>query len=328
VKEPRHSLAALLATAGRAGARLRARRSATVLAASVAAVLPLAACSDDDEAVVGAEPTATTATTEAPAPGAEPAVIEVTVPGGPDGEFRFQTDLTTIEAGPVELRLQNDGALEHQAAIFRFDDGQDLGTFAAAAASEGPQAALALVDGYGGPNAVAPGATGSSTQVLVPGAYALLCVIPDANGVPHAAQGMLHAFTVSEPSSPPAAVELAEPDVEVDLVDLAFLTDTELDAGATVRATNRGEQVHEIVTYRLEDGQTVEDVVAATASGGEPPPLGPAGGLVLLAPGRSADFRLPEEPGDYVFLCFVPDAASPDGAAHLTRGMATQVTIE
>jgi plastocyanin len=310
------------------------RRLATVAAAAVL-VTGLAGCGDDDTPTAATDPTTTgrDAGVGAPAVPAtgpevlEPQVVEVAVPGGPDGEFAFETDLTTIEAGPMEVRLTNGGALEHQAAIFRFDDGEDFGTFAAAAATDGPQAALALVEGFGGPNAVAAGGSGSSTQVLVPGEYALLCVIPDAAGVPHAAQGMLRPFTVTEPATPPAedALPLAAPDVEVDLVDLAFTTPTELAAGDTVQATNRGEQVHEIVTYRLADGETVADVVAAVAAG--TPPEQPAGGLGLVYPGNSAQFALPEEPGDYVFLCFVPDATTEGGPPHLTRGMAAQLSI-
>ena len=193
--------------------RLRFTR---IVALAAVGAITFTACGDDDTG-----DTATATADETPAsvpvvPGAlpevtEPQVVEVAVPGGADGEFAFATDLTTIAAGPVEVRLANGGALEHQAAVFRFQDGEDFGSFAAAAAEQGPAAALALVEGYGGPNAVAPGATGSSTQVLDPGEYALLCVIPDATGVPHAAQGMLQPFTVTEAATAEAPV-LAEPD--------------------------------------------------------------------------------------------------------------------
>lgn len=306
-------------------------RFSRIVALAAVGAITFTACGDDDPAPASGEagaPTSQPSSTPFAEPEAPPPqVVEVAVPGGPDGEFAFATDLTTIEAGPVEVRLDNGGTLEHQAAIFRFQDGQDFGTFAAAAAADGPDAALALVEGYGGPNAVAPGATGSSTQVLDPGEYALLCVIPDASGVPHAALGMLQPFTVTEPATPVAAPALAEPDVEVGLIDLAFQTAPELPAGATVRATNEGEQVHEIVAYRLGAGESVDDAIAAAGTLGTPPGA-PAGGLGLVAPGRSADFALPEEPGEYVFLCFVPDAGTEGGPPHLSRGMATQITIE
>lgn len=301
-------------------------RFSRLVALAAVGAITFTACGDDDTGAAVEDPSPS-----APVPGvvpevAEAVVVDVAVPGGTDGEFAFATDLTSVPAGPVEVRLANGGSLEHQAAIFRFEDGEDFGSFAAAAAEQGPDAALALVEGFGGPNAVAPGATGSSTQVLDPGEYALLCVIPDANGVPHAAQGMLRPFTVTEPAAPAAPPLLAEPDVEVDLVDLGFVTPLELSAGDTVRATNRGEQVHEIVTYRLADGETVEDVIGAVEAGGAP--AGPSGGLGLVAPGRAADFTLPEAPGDYVFLCFVPDAGAEGGPPHLLRGMATQVRVE
>lgn len=311
------------------------RRAMRLLAAGVltAGAFGAAACGDDDEdepAAAGSGSPVTDGSDDgADDQAAAPAVFEVSVPGGADGEFAFAADVTTVEAGPVEVRLTNGGAVEHQASIFRFQDGETIDSFFATAATEGPTAALASIDGFGGPNAVAPGATGSSTQVLAPGEYALVCVIPDANGVPHAAMGMVSPFTVTGPAagSDQLAAELPEPDVEVDLIDLAFVTPTELTAGDTVLATNRGEQVHEIVTYRLEDGQTVDDIVTAGAAGA-PPPLVPAGGLALVAPGGASQFRLPEEPGDYVFLCFVPDATTEGGPPHLARGMAAQIRVD
>lgn len=273
------------------------------VALAAAGTLVLAACGDDDP---------DDAIRDGGGAGQAPAVVEVAVPGGPDGEFTYATDLTTVAAGAVEVRLTNDGELEHQAAIFRFREGEDIGTFTAAAAT-------------GGPNAVAPGEVEASTQVLEPGEYALLCLIPDAAGVPHVAQGMVRPFTVTGPAEAADAATLPEPDVEIDLIDLAFSTTDELTAGATVRATNQGEQIHEIVAYRLDEGQTVADVVEGVVAGAAP--ANPAGGIGLVHPGRAAQFRLPEEPGDYVFLCFVPDATTEGGPPHLAVGMATQVRI-
>ena len=305
------------------------RRAAALIAITL---LPAGAtaCGDDDpvsspvaSAAAAVEITTTTTAPE-PEPVVEPAVVDVVVPGGEAGEFSFATDLTSIPAGPVEVRLANGGALEHQAAIFRFEEGEDFGSFAAAAGAGGPEAALALVEGYGGPNAVAPGAAATTTQVLVPGQYALLCLIPDATGTPHAVQGMLRPFEVTEAEVPEPA--LAAADVEVGLVDLAFETDQELPAGATVRATNEGRQIHEIVAYRLEAGQSVVDVVDDVVAGSTP--AKPSGGLGLVRPGGAADFRLPTEPGEYVFLCFVPDIGTEGGPPHLSRGMASQFRIE
>src|SRR5690606_20495335 len=82
-------------------------------------------------------------------------------------------------------------------------------------------------------------------------------------------------------------------DVALDLVDLAFASTGPFEAGATVEATNRGEQVHEVAVYRLEDGRSVQDVVDAALAGGGVSPAAPAGGIGFVDPGRSARFRLP-----------------------------------
>jgi hypothetical protein len=136
------------------------------LVSAVAAVCLMAACGGDDEgaASTGAADAGLTTSTDV-----EVQKLEVTVPGGADGEYALQADTDGLTAGPVEITLTNEGTLEHQAMVFRFKDGADLASFGAAAAGDpSGVSALALVEGFGGPNAAPPGGSRSATRSWSP----------------------------------------------------------------------------------------------------------------------------------------------------------------
>src|SRR5262249_12795887 len=70
---------------------------------------------------------------------------------------------------------------------------------------------------------------------------------------------------------------------------------------------NNGKQAHEMAIYKLNNGATLQDLQAALADpSAGPPPATPAGGVAALAPGGSAELTLPDQPGDYVAICFIP----------------------
>jgi plastocyanin len=309
-------------------ARQRRRTGFAVLAATCGFVLLGCADGGTDDSADGGSATTTVppSTTEAPA---EAPVTQIdVVAGGAAGEFAYTTDLTTVAAGRVQVDLTNEGALDHQAMLLRLDDGVDFPTLAAAGA-ESPAAFLDLVAGFGGPNGAAPaGGRSSSVQDLEPGNYLLACVIPDANGVPHLAQGMFLPFTVtdSDGAAPPAIGG----DAEIRLVDFGFESDDdlELDAGSTVVVTNEGDQPHEIVAYPIDGDATIGEVTAALADpAAGPPPIGAEGaGLGIVRPGGRAAFVLPDRPGRYVLVCFIPDVAG-DLQPHLVHGMVREVVL-
>ena len=67
---------------------------------------------------------------------------------------------------------------------------------------------------------IGPGATGIPTLNMTAGDYLIVCFIPNAEGVPHMALGMIKPITVIESSAPVAA--LPEAKVSIDMVDLGF----------------------------------------------------------------------------------------------------------
>ena len=287
----------------------------------------LAGCGDDGSDGSTAESGAGGPTLAPDTPA--PRTLDVTIPGGPDGEYTLDADLDGLTAGPVTVTLTNNGTLEHQAMVLRLRDGQDAGSFVAAAAADptGTEA-LSLVEGYGGPNGVGPGDTGSTTQVLESGEYLLICVIPGEDGLPHAAHGMLVPFSVGAAEGGPARPPVDDPaDADVSLVDFGFSVDGTFEPGDAVTVANDGEQAHELAIYRRGDDVTFEQAEAALrdpAAG--PPPLEPAGGIGALAPGAAAQLTLPDEPGDYVLVCFIPEVAG-DGRPHSAHGMVTELPL-
>jgi plastocyanin len=185
-----------------------------------------------------------------------------------------------------------------------------------------------MVEGFGGPNAAPAGGSRSATQVLEPGDYVLICVLPGEDGAAHASHGMVLPFTVAAgetevDADTPTGVEA---DAEVRLVDFGFGGDTTFGAGDTVHVVNDGDQAHEFVAYKLADGADADAFKAAILGGQGPLPADGGAGLGALAPGRSADVTMPDEPGQYVLFCMLPDTAG-DAMPHIAHGMSADATV-
>ena len=297
--------------------------SKRLLIATLLVVGALAACGKDDARPASTgDPTTTTSEgeTDEQEPEAEPTTLELT-----GTEYAYGGAPTEpVAAGVVEVTLQNDGAEEHQATIVRFREGRspaDLGAIGA-----DPSTFSEVVETFGGPNAVAPAAAYATTQTLEPGSYAFVCFIPSPDGQPHAAKGMVAPFTV-EGEVPEASVE-GEGDARIVLQDhdFGFGDDALVEAG-DYRVVNDGPQAHEIAVYAPADGETTDDIIEffSGEAGEGPPPFVGAGGVAALDTGRTVE-GLELAVGEYVFVCFLPDAE--DGAPHFTKGMIQAVSVE
>jgi len=234
----------------------------------------------------------------------------------------------TIPAGLTTLRLVNQGKELHHASLVRLKDGKTVADFqsglqAAMQSHSPPPAWIAFT---GGPNAITPGDTGVATQTLEPGNYVVVCWIPTADGTPHIMKGMMHAMVVTAAQAPAAA----EPAValSIKLTDYDFVLSAPLTAGThTVRVENSGAQPHEVVITALPPGKTLQDFMA-WEKGGEKGPLPTGkwlGGVVGMDSGGHAQFTATFAPGNYLLLCFWPDAK--DGKPHLVHGMAKQISV-
>jgi hypothetical protein len=277
-----------------------------------------AACRSDRPAADAAKAPAPADATPAASP-ASPPLVHVTATD-------FKLDLPAkIPAGAVTMHLMNEGKEMHQAMIARLEGGKTMADFAQAMKSNGPLPEW--VKFVGGPNGIVPGATTTATTVLTPGNYVAICVIPGADGVAHAAKGMVTAFEVTPATGPAAALPTATDTVE--MKDYGFTTSRPLAAGShTILVENAGPQEHELVLLKLQPGKTVKNFGEWATTGGMkgPPPALPLGGVGGMQPGGSAVFTADLAAGDYAFICFVPDAK--DGKPHLMHGMTQQFAVK
>jgi uncharacterized cupredoxin-like copper-binding protein len=237
----------------------------------------------------------------------------------------------TIPAGLTTFRLVNQGKELHHASLIRLKDGKTVADFQsglqAAMKTQGPPPPW--ISFVGGPNAVTPGDTGLATQTLEPGNYVFVCWIPTADGTPHIMKGMMRAMVVKAAQAAPAPAA-AEPAVgfSITLSDYDFALSAPLTAGTrTIRVENGATQPHEVVITALPPGKSLQDFIA-WEKGGEKGPLPTGkwlGGVGGMDPGGHAQFTATFAPGNYLLLCFWPDAK--DGKPHIVHGMAKQITV-
>lgn len=291
------------------------------------AVLPLVltACGNDDDG--GTDATSTTQEASGTdVPVATVGAIETTADDG-TRTYAFEVP-DGLTAGPVQLSLVNGGEELHHAQVFEigadktFDD-----VTAALAESEAALFGVGTFVGGTGPTSPFGGeSTADSIPTLGEGSYVMLCFLPDAEGVPHLANGMVTPFDVG-PAAGDAA-EIPEADATITMVDFDFEVDT-IPAEGTVTVVNEAdEQIHEAGFIRLEEGATqadVEALLAGEAAEG-PPPFAAVGGMQAVMPGASQALDLDLEPGEYVLVCAIPDPA--DGVSHVEKGMIRTITIE
>lgn len=238
-------------------------------------------------------------------------------------EFKFDAP-DRVPAGLMTIHLVDNGAELHHVAFVKLNDGKSTGDIVALLKNPGPMPSWAV--DYGGVNTPHPGGgMATTTQMLEPGNYALLCFIPSADGVPHFAKGMVRALTVVPDSG--AAAPAPTADLTMTLNDYSFTTSKPITAGRhTIKVENDGTQSHELLLARLTPGKKAADIPAWVAKPDGPPPGEPIGGVPAMAKGRVAYVTADFAPGDYAFICFLPDAK--DGKPHFTHGMIEQVHVQ
>jgi uncharacterized cupredoxin-like copper-binding protein len=237
-------------------------------------------------------------------------------------DFGFDAPAQLPE-GTTRFELTNQGKEFHQAQLIRLEDGKTLQDLAKAMRTPGPTPSW--VKFVGGVNGIGPGQNANATATLTPGQYAYLCLIPSTDGVMHVAKGMVRPFEVTAASAAPAEPPAA--DITIKLVDYDFQSSPPLTPGRhTIRVENAGPQPHEIVLLKLAPGKKVEDFGRWAETGMKgPPPAEPLGGVAALDKGDHGSFEVDLTPGEYGFICFVPDMK--DGKPHLAYGMMKQFKV-
>jgi len=251
----------------------------------------------------------------AAAPAAPPRVLRIAA-----HDFAF-TMPDSLPAGTYTIEMTNDGRELHHAIVVRLDQGKRLADLHAAM-KDGPPPTWASF--LGGPMGPEPGsAPAAVTMRLDAGRYALVCLVPSADGVPHVAKGMAKEFVVVGATGRDA---LPKADTELTLRDYVFAFSRPLRTGRqVVQVTVPQGQPHEIVVMKLASGKSPMDVATWLEKPVGPPPASLAGGMAPIQSGATAQFTLDLTPGEYALLCFVPDQK--DGKPHVAHGMMQQVRV-
>lgn len=241
---------------------------------------------------------------------------QVTIDVSPDG-IVVPAEIT---AGPVVLNRTNSAGTTNEdgspvtAEVGRLVEGVTIEQLmeVLATAEENPGPALELVKLYGG------SFMGQATMAnLMPGSYVALTT----GGEPAVAE-----FTVVEGE----AMDEPEAAVEATLMDFTFVIPDEIAAGPQLwKISNKGEQWHEIVIIQLQEGMTVEDVLA-TFAGPEmegPPPFDFFGGYGVISEGNEGWIEFDLAPGEYTVICFLPNLAG-DFSPHAMHGMVRTLIVK
>lgn len=243
---------------------------------------------------------------------------EVTVVGR---DYAFEAP-DEIPAGLTTFTFQNEGEVVHHVQVVRLNDGVTFQQLMEAF-MQGEDAAFPLFTPVGGASLIDPGAVGRVTLNLEPGAYALLCLVPDEEGIPHLAHGMARPLAVTGDAAPAPEPQA---DLTVSMADFQYTMPAEVEAGPqTWKIVNDGPQPHELVLHKLAPDKTADDVLAFIHQPEGPPPFTNAGGMQGLPQGGAGWVHLDLEPGTYVAICYIPDPAS--GAPHLDLGMVKSFTV-
>ena len=274
-------------------------------------VLPLAAV-----AVSGCQPKDSARPAEAPtATAADANVLRATA-----ADYTFDAP-DQIQGGLTTIRLINHGPSLHHIELVRLDGGKTLPDFLATLQGGGPPPSWATL--VGGPNSPVPGDSSTAVFLLEPGNYAMICLIPAADLMPHVAKGMARMLTVTAPARvtpEPAA------DVAVTLVDYDFQFSQPLTPGHhTIRVENAGQQWHEWVFVKLSPGKTAEDFAGWAEKMTGAPPGDMHGGISGILPGAHSFVVTDVTPGDYALICFFPDVK--DGKPHVAHGMIKTIKV-
>ena len=257
-------------------------------------------------------------------------IVSTLVPAAPHVVYVTTTDYhiaipDTLDAGATAFRVVNRGHELHHVLFVRLRGHHTARDLAAAMKGDAPPPRWAELDG--GPNGVSPGDTSLATAVpLVAGHYAVLCMIPGPDGVPHVAKGMISDLVVKR-AAYPVAKPIPSHGATISLFDYGYRMSAPITrATHEVLVRNIGTQPHELELARLHAGKTMADLAAWAQKMDSPPPADFIGGVSPIAPGDVNALSLSLPPGHYAMLCFLPDAK--DHAPHIAHGMVHEFTVQ
>jgi uncharacterized cupredoxin-like copper-binding protein len=226
----------------------------------------------------------------------------------------------------TSIQLENQGQELHHAQLVRLNDGVTADEFQSAMQTGDEELLMSLITFHGGVGLLPPGGSANVTVNLNNGQYFFLDFIPDAEGVPNLAKGMVSPMVVTGSESSDAA-QVPSADAEIVLKDFNMVMPEEISAGnQTWKVYNEGPQPHEIILLKLGENMSMADVQAWAETMEGPPPFEPIGGMQGLSTGESGYIELDLSPGSYIATCDIPDPVT--GSPHSELGMLMEFSVQ
>jgi hypothetical protein len=235
----------------------------------------------------------------------------------PDVTIRISAEGITapqdIAEGAVHIIFENTTDAPVAPSIARLNEGVTADDLGAAYAKEDPMASLPLASDLGG-TMVMPGTTAEVTFVFTPGNYILHNIFGGDELLP---------FTVADGEGEGAAAP--EADLEIGLVDFAFIAPISIAAGSHVlHLDDNGNQFHMMLVFRIDDSMTVHELnqhlLEESDSDELPKGVEQVAIWFPMSAGEQAWLTLDLEPGTYLIICPLPDITG-SGHTHDQLGM-------
>jgi len=229
-----------------------------------------------------------------------------------------------ITGGAVTFHYFNDGPDLHHVQLIRLTDGKTVADLLQALKNPGPLPGWATE--AGGPNVVDPGHELTATIDVAPGDYAIVCFVDTPDHVPHLMKGMAQALKVVAPPAGTVPAPAGPADLTINLSNYKFeLSDSLTGGSKTIDVVVAPGQPHELAILRLLPGKTMDDFMKWGTTYQGPVPVSVVGGTTAAVAGIHQRITVDLTPGQYILICFVPDAA--DGKPHFMKGMMRTFTV-
>ena len=197
-----------------------------------------------------------------------------------------------LKGGVVTFAVENAGGTIHEFAFGSVEPGHSTDEIIAAVETGED---LPWLEDLGGVPVMSAGQKGKLTRELDPGKYVFLCFIPNAEGQPHAALGMIETFEITGEGD----VEFPEADAIIEAQAGTFVVPEDLSAGQqTLELKNSASAEGGFLLVAFEEGETFDTVGAWFEAGlqGEAPAVF-LGGMQIVQPGESVFYDVELESG-------------------------------
>jgi hypothetical protein len=217
-------------------------------------------------------------------------------------------------SGLAEITLENSDSEWHAAILRRLNDDVSLDEFSTAF-QEDPFSTMPLTFAIGGPD-VGAGESVKGMFFLNEGTY---IVVDNWVEPPR--------FTTITVEGQMVDAAAPEHDVTVKMEEYAFTMPDTISSGPQMwKLINKGQYVHNFGVVQLEEGKTVEDIIAWMGDQQAPWPMQEIFLWNVMSPSANswAAIDLPE--GEYIALDFLPDFAN-EGGWNMEQGMYKAFTV-